>query len=99
MRILHLIPQYYPVVGGSERSTRELSIELVKMGHRVSVFTTDALELKGTYNYCSKYITESSSGDSGVKVFRFHVVNSLVHRTLGKIFLQISRHTKGHGIA
>lgn len=97
MRILHYFHRYYPAIGGTENDTRELSIELVKMGHRVSVFTTDALEFE---NYRSaKYISEVSFNDFGVKVFRFHTVNSKVHRRLSKVLSGVLDGTKRLGIA
>jgi glycosyltransferase involved in cell wall biosynthesis len=88
MRILHYVPQYYPVeYGGMERHTRELSIQLAEMGHSVSVYTTDALELENFR--CKKYLKELTSNDSGVRVFRFHVVNSVFLRTAIKYLRMI----------
>jgi len=98
MRILHYFGKYYPVIGGTEIDTRELSIELARMGHKVSVFTTDALELEN-YRWVTKYIDKASFEDFGVKVFRFHRINSNIHRCLTNVLLIISDGTKRFGIA
>ena len=99
MRILHYSDRYYPpVIGGTEIDTRELSIELARMGHEVSVFTTDALELEN-YQWVTKYIDEASFEDFGVKVFRFHRTNSNIYRLLNNFLLIISDGTKRLGIS
>ncbi len=40
MRILMIIGQFYPTVGGAERQCLKLSKELIKRGHKISVLTT-----------------------------------------------------------
>ncbi len=40
MRILHVVHQYAPVVGGTERYMTQLSEELARRGHQVDVFTS-----------------------------------------------------------
>jgi glycosyltransferase involved in cell wall biosynthesis len=54
------------------------------MGHNVSVFTTDALEFEN--DRCKEYTRELAFDDSGVKVFRFHLLNSPFLRILIKYF-------------
>ena len=44
LNIVHVIPLYLPV-GGTEIHTRELSIELMRLGHQVTGLTTDAILL------------------------------------------------------
>ncbi|MEK7276406.1 MAG: glycosyltransferase [Chloroflexota bacterium] len=46
MRILHIIPYFYPAwaYGGTCRAAWELSRALVRKGHEVVVYTTDALD-------------------------------------------------------
>jgi glycosyltransferase involved in cell wall biosynthesis len=46
MNALHVIPRYYPFVGGSELYFQEISKRLVRDGHRVTVYTTDARDLE-----------------------------------------------------
>ncbi len=50
MRILQVVPCFYPAwaYGGSVRGAYELSKELVKKGHQVTVYTTDALAENST---------------------------------------------------
>ena len=40
--IVHVCPRYLPAHGGVELFFRKLSEELVRLGHTVSVWTTDA---------------------------------------------------------
>lgn len=49
MRILHVTPYFAPAwaYGGPPRSIYELSKELVRQGHEVTVLTTDALDARG----------------------------------------------------
>ncbi|MGH7488543.1 MAG: glycosyltransferase, partial [bacterium] len=42
MKILHVSPAYFPVVGGSEVHIQELSEGLARRGHEVTVLTTQA---------------------------------------------------------
>ncbi len=39
LRILMLIDQFYPVMGGAEQQALRVSLELIKLGHEVSVLT------------------------------------------------------------
>ena len=79
LNIIHVIPLYLPV-GGTEIHTRELSIELVKLGHQVTVLTTDAIYINDLFpkiGYRTRHLGEAIFKDSGVVVYRFHVTNSL----------------------
>ena len=62
MRILHVSPAYYPVVGGSEVHIQELSEGLARRGHDVTVLTTQASRPGG--GTASEII-------NGVRVLRF----------------------------
>lgn len=80
MNILHITPLYLPSVGGTEVHTRELSIELARMGHTVSIFTTDALYLDDLFPKIRrrpKSLGDAVFKDSSVVIYRFHVTNSL----------------------
>lgn len=50
MRILHVIPYFYPAwtYGGSPRAVYEIARRQVKNGHKVTVLTTDAFEKNKT---------------------------------------------------
>jgi len=41
LRILHVCPFFYPVLGGLERVVLQLSVAMVDRGHRVTVFSSD----------------------------------------------------------
>ena len=62
MRILHMSPAYYPVLGGSEVHIQELSEGLVRRGHDVTVLTTRASVPGGE---------AASEIINGVRVLRF----------------------------
>jgi glycosyltransferase involved in cell wall biosynthesis len=62
MKILHLSPGYFPVVGGSEVHIQELSEGLARRGHEVTVLTTRASISGGT---------APSETINGVRVLRF----------------------------
>lgn len=72
---------YLPSVGGTEVHTRELSIELARLGHRVSIFTTDAMYLHDMFpkiGHRTNHLGEAIFNDSNIVVYRFHVTNSLL---------------------
>ncbi len=52
MKILHLSHRYWPARGGAERYMREISERLVRDGHDVTVYTTDAYDIELFWN-CS----------------------------------------------
>ena len=84
MNILHVVHSYYPSIGGTETSTRELSIELAKRRNRVWVFTTDT-ESPGGFFTGGQCLGNASFIDSGVNVFRFHVNTVPFARSLKKL--------------
>ncbi|MCK5237203.1 MAG: glycosyltransferase, partial [Deltaproteobacteria bacterium] len=51
MKILEVSPYYYPAwsYGGIPRVVYELSKSLVRLGHEVSVFTTDVFDKESRY--------------------------------------------------
>jgi glycosyltransferase involved in cell wall biosynthesis len=85
VNIVHAVHLYPPSIGGTQFCVRELSLELAKMGHRVRIFTTDALEMDiEGYARGKRYLGDTVSVDSGVTVFRFHVFNSPILKLLLK---------------
>lgn len=64
MRILQVVPYFYPAwtYGGSVRGAYALSKELIKKGHDVTVYTTDAL---------TENSTQKSRFLNGIKVHYF----------------------------
>jgi glycosyltransferase involved in cell wall biosynthesis len=73
MRILHVIQRYWPYVGGSERQFQEFSERLVRDGHQVTVYTTDAWDLELFWARGKKRIEVTSEEHNGVTIRRFAV--------------------------
>jgi len=62
MKILQITSSFFPVVGGMEKVVLEISRRLVKMGHKVTVLTSDLYSDK-------PFIGEENLG--GIKIIRF----------------------------
>lgn len=73
MNVLHVIPRYYPFVGGSELYLQEISKRLVRDGHRVTVYATDAWDLEHLWARNKRRIEEKHQTHDGVAVHRFPV--------------------------
>lgn len=73
MRFLHVIPRYYPYIGGSEGYIKEISERLVGEGHSVTVFATDAWDLEHFWAAGKKTIPTSREIHNGVEIRRFPV--------------------------
>lgn len=73
MRILHVIQRYWPYVGGSERQFQEFSERLVRDGHQVTVYTTDAWDLQHFWARGKQRIETPQETHNGVLVRRFAV--------------------------
>lgn len=73
MKILQIIPYFVPAwnYGGPLRQCYELSKELVRRGHEVTVFTTDTVD-------ASKRTIISEEEIDGIKVKRFKNVNNSI---------------------
>jgi len=76
MRVLMLAQSYAPIVGGVERMVEDLSLELGRRGHRVSVATL------------RQPAGEAPPPGGGVEV---HTIGSMVHRVPG-MHLDAERH-------
>ncbi len=73
MRILHLSPRYWPAVGGAEIHFGEISGRLAAAGHRVTVATTDALDVEFFWNPRCRRVAAPSDEHDGVCIQRFRV--------------------------
>jgi glycosyltransferase involved in cell wall biosynthesis len=73
MKVLHVVPRYYPFVGGAELHFQEISERLVRDGHRVTVYTTDAWDLEHFWAKNKERVEESHQIHNGVQVHRFPV--------------------------
>jgi glycosyltransferase involved in cell wall biosynthesis len=92
--VLHVIPRYYPFVGGSELYLQEISQRLVRDGHRVTVYTTDAWDLEHLWARNKRRIEERHQTYRGVQVRRFPVrhlpFGSLIYRGTRRVMSWLS---------
>jgi glycogen synthase len=75
MKILYLVPRYYPAVGGSENLIKTFAERFAKEGHDVSVYTSNVLDISGLWAWMKerKTIDKEFEEINGVKVYRFPV--------------------------
>jgi len=73
VKILHVIQRYWPYTGGGERHLQEISERLVRRGHQVTVYTTDAFDLELFWNPRKARVAEPSETHNGVRIRRFPV--------------------------
>jgi len=64
---------YYPFIGGSQLYCQWLAERLVADGHRVTVFTTDALEVESIWNKEKPHLPRGSERIGGVEVIRYPI--------------------------
>jgi glycosyltransferase involved in cell wall biosynthesis len=69
MKIVQICPFFYPVKGGVEEHVLQISKELFKRGHVVTIFTSDSLRV-------GKIKTKTET-IQGIRVFRFTTIFSL----------------------
>src|ERR671933_1139002 len=73
MNILHVSPRYWPAVGGAEKHLHEFSRRLAREGHRVRVFTTDALDVEYFWNARKARVETERDTFEGVEIRRFPI--------------------------
>lgn len=71
MRILHVCPLYYPVVGGVENVFRAVSEGMAQRGEAVTVFTTTGRSLGAFMNPMTEPLPSGEEMIHGVRVRRF----------------------------
>ena len=69
MRILHVSPMYFPVLGGAELHLREISEGLAARGHEVTVLTSNICNSWDLWNAKPANLPEVES-INGVKIVR-----------------------------
>lgn len=84
MKILHVCPLYYPVVGGVENVFRSVSEGMVRRGEDVTVFTTTGRSFDAFFNPAVKALSQVEEIINGVKVHRFpyRCISRLMARTV-----------------
>jgi glycosyltransferase involved in cell wall biosynthesis len=73
MHVAHFIQRYPPALGGSEAFFARLSSYLVAAGERVSVSTTNALDLDAFWSTRGQCLPAGTSTEDGVEVHRHAV--------------------------
>lgn len=73
MRVLHVIPRYWPARGGAEQHLQEISVRLAAEGHSVTVATTDALDFELFWDPRCRRIGRREVEHRGVRVRYFPV--------------------------
>jgi len=71
MRVAHFVQRYPPALGGSEAYFARLGQHLTAAGHRVSVFTTTALDLEAFWSPRGRRLPPGVSREDGVEVRRY----------------------------
>jgi glycosyltransferase involved in cell wall biosynthesis len=71
MRILHIVPRYWPAQGGAEELVGELSRRLAADGHHVTVATTDAHSVSLLWNPRGQRLPDQEEEHDGVRIRRF----------------------------
>jgi len=80
MKILQVSPKFHPfVASGSTRVAYNISKELVKRGHSVTVYTSN---VRDKYNRTEPKVEESD----GIKIYRFRSIGTIFTREM-KIFV------------
>ena len=74
MRILHVSPMYFPVLGGAELHLKEVSEGLAARGHEVTVLTTNARNSWDLHDAKPANLPEAES-INGVKIVRLQPTN------------------------
>ena len=73
MNILHVVHRYYPSIGGTEKLFQVLSEKFAADGHKVTIFTTSALDLYAFWNRNRAESDVFHEFVNSVEVFRFKV--------------------------
>ncbi len=71
MHIAQFIQRYPPALGGSEAYFQRLARDAVAHGHRVTVWTTNALDLTAFWSPTGRCVTAGSTIEDGVTVRRY----------------------------
>ncbi len=102
MRFLHLVPRYYPYVGGSELYVQQISEHLASRGHEVTVLTTNAWDLEYFWNPSRRHLPSGVLSHNGVTVVRLPVhhlpLPHFTHRALHRLTLELARLKMPKGI-
>ncbi len=75
MKILYLVPRYYPAAGGSENLVKTFAEGMHRAGHDVTVYTSNVLDIAGLWAWTKERNIVESRFEviNGVKVHRFPI--------------------------
>jgi len=95
MHFLHVIQRFYPYAGGSELYFLELSEQLVKDGHQVTVLTTDAWDLEHFWASGRQTVSERETIHNGIRIIRFPVKRlpgpPITYAVLRRLMVELGR--------
>src|SRR5438270_8295014 len=92
-RVAHSVQRYPPALGGSEAYFARLSRHLAAADDRVTVFTTNALDLEAFWSRRGRCLPADVRVEDGVEVRRFALWRLPAQRWLLKPFSLIPSHT------
>jgi len=79
MNILHLVHRYWPSHGGAEKSFQLLSESFAAAGHRVTVYTTNALDFRFFWDPEAAHLDPGEAERNGVRIVRYPVRRLPLH--------------------
>src|SRR5919109_4989723 len=85
MRVAFVTPRFFPCHGWYENYVLAIAQDLVLAGHRVGVFTTNALELEYFWRGDFRHLEEGKEVHDGIAIFRFAVCHRRWLRRLGRV--------------
>jgi glycosyltransferase involved in cell wall biosynthesis len=85
MHVAFVVPRFYPCVGGYENSILAVARRLRDSGHRVSVFTTTALDLEAFWVDGFRTVPAGTEAYDGVEITRFPICYRRWLRRLGRV--------------
>ncbi len=95
MRLLHIVPRYYPYTGGSELYVQKISEALAVRGHTVTVLTTNAWDLEYFWDPGRGRLEPGEDQHNGVTIVRLPVrhwpLPRYSHRAFHRLSLELAR--------
>lgn len=92
MNVLQVCDRYWPCINGTEKYVQETSERLVREGHAVTVYTTDAYDVELFWRRGFRRIARLEEEHNGVRIRRFPVrhlpFHILLTLALGKLPLR-----------
>jgi glycosyltransferase involved in cell wall biosynthesis len=79
LNILQVCDRYWPCINGTERYVQESSERLVREGHSVTVYTTDAYDVELFWRRGFRRLSRQEEMHNGVRIRRFPVRHLPMH--------------------